>query len=135
MLFPKKTKYRKTHRGRLKGVSQRGSRVSFGEFGLKATERGHLTARQIEAGRRVVARKIKRKGKVWVMVFPDKPVTCKPAEVKLGGGKGNVDHYEVNILPGRVIFEMAGVEEDLAREALRLAAAKIPMKTKFVIAY
>ena len=132
MLQPKRTKFRKQHKGRNRGLAERGSKVSFGEFGLKAIGRGRLTARQIEAARRVITRRIKRGGKVWIRVFPDKPVTQKPLEVRMGKGKGNVEYWVALIQPGRVLYEMEGVPEEVAREALTLAAAKLPMATTFV---
>ena len=132
MLQPKRTKFRKQHKGRNRGLAERGSKVSFGEFGLKAVGRGRLTARQIEAARRVITRRIKRGGKVWIRVFPDKPVTQKPLEVRMGKGKGNVEYWVALIQPGRVLYEMEGVPEEVAREALTLAAAKLPMATTFV---
>ena len=132
MLQPKRTKFRKTHKGRNRGLAHRGSKVSFGEFGLKATGRGRITARQIEAARRAMTRHIKRGGKVWIRVFPDKPISKKPAETRMGKGKGNVEFWVCKIQPGRVLYEMEGVTETIAREAFRLAAAKIPFKTTFV---
>ena len=132
MLQPKRTKFRKQQKGRNRGLAHRGSKVSFGEFGLKATGRGRLTARQIEAGRRAITRHVKRGGKVWIRVFPDKPITKKPLEVRQGKGKGNVEYWVCQIQPGRVLYEMEGVSEDVAREAFRLAAAKIPFPTTFV---
>ena len=132
MLMPKRTKYRKQHRGRLKGKAHRGSTVSFGDFGLQATEPVWMTSRQIEAARRAIVRSIRRRGKVWIRVFPDKPYTQKAAETRMGKGKGSVEYYVAVVKPGRILFEMAGVPEDVAREALRLAAAKLPCKTKFV---
>ncbi len=132
MLQPKRTKFRKQHKGRNRGLALRGSRVSFGEFGLKATSRGRLTARQIEAGRRAMTRKIKRGGKIWIRVFPDKPITKKPLEVRQGKGKGNVEYWVAQIQPGRMLYEMEGVSEELAREAFTLAAAKLPFATTFV---
>lgn len=132
MLQPKRTKFRKQMKGRNRGLAHRGSDVSFGEFGLKATERGRLTARQIEAGRRAMTRYIKRGGKIWIRVFPDKPVTKKPLEVRQGKGKGNVEYWVCLIQPGRVLYEMEGVTEDVAREAFRLAAAKLPFPTEVV---
>lgn len=132
MLQPKRTKFRKQHKGRNRGLAERGSKVSFGEFGLKAVDRGRLTARQIEAARRVITRRVKRGGKIWIRVFPDKPITQKPLEVRMGKGKGNVEYWVAQIKPGRVIYEMEGVPEDVAREALMLAAAKLPMATTFV---
>lgn len=132
MLQPKRTKFRKQHKGRNRGLAQRGSKVSFGEFGLKATERGRLTARQIEAARRAMTRHIKRGGKIWIRVFPDKPITQKPLEVRMGKGKGAVEYWVAQILPGKVLYEVEGVSEELAREAFALAAAKIPLPTTFV---
>jgi large subunit ribosomal protein L16 len=132
MLQPKRTKFRKMHKGRNRGLALRGSKVSFGEFGLKATGRGRLTARQIEAARRAISRHIKRGGKIWIRVFPDKPITQNPLEVRMGKGKGNVEYWVALIQPGRVIYEMEGVNEQLAREAFALAAAKLPIATTFV---
>lgn len=132
MLQPKRRKYRKEHKGRNTGLATRGASVSFGEFGLKSTGRGRLTARQIESARRAMVRHIKRGGKIWIRVFPDKPITNKPAEVRMGNGKGNVEYYVAEIQPGKVLYEMDGVSEKLAREAFRLAAAKLPMPTVFV---
>ena len=132
MLQPKKTKYRKQQKGRNRGLATRGNRVSFGEFGLTATGRGRLTSRQIVAARRAITRAIKRGGKVWIRVFPDKPITKKPLEVRQGKGKGNVEYWVCQIQPGRVLYEMEGVPEALAREAFELAAAKLPFKTTFV---
>ncbi len=132
MLQPKRTKYRKQHKGRNRGLAITGSRVSFGEFGLKAQDRGQLTARQIEAARRAMTRHIKRGGKIWIRVFPDKPITSKPLEVRMGSGKGNVEYWVALIQPGKVLYEMEGVTEEVAREAFRLAAAKLPFKTTFV---
>ncbi|MFZ2209772.1 MAG: 50S ribosomal protein L16 [Porticoccaceae bacterium] len=132
MLQPKRTKFRKQHKGRNRGLAERGSKVSFGEYGLKAIGRGRLTARQIEAARRVITRRIKRGGKVWIRVFPDKPVTQKPLEVRMGKGKGNVEYWVALVQPGRVLYEMEGVPEEVAREAFTLAAAKLPMATTFV---
>jgi len=132
MLMPKRTKYRKTHRGRLTGKARGGTAVDFGEFGLKALEPCWLTNRQIEAARVALTRHIKRGGKIWIRVFPDKPVTKKPAETRMGKGKGAPEYWVAVIKPGRVLFEIQGVSEQLAREALRLAANKLPMKTKFI---
>ena len=132
MLQPKRTKFRKMHKGRNRGLAQRGSKVSFGEYGLKASGRGRITARQIEAARRAMTRHIKRGGKIWIRVFPDKPITQKPLEVRMGKGKGNVDYWCSKVQPGTVLYEMEGVSEDLAREAFRLAANKLPIKTTFV---
>ncbi|GAB2894649.1 50S ribosomal protein L16 [Microbulbifer echini] len=132
MLQPKRTKFRKVQKGRNRGLSQRGSKVSFGEFGLKATGRGRITARQIEAARRAMTRHVKRGGKIWIRVFPDKPITNKPLEVRMGKGKGGVEYWVAQIQPGKVLYEMEGVTEELAREAFALAAAKLPVKTTFV---
>jgi large subunit ribosomal protein L16 len=132
MLQPARRKYRKDQKGRNRGVATRGATVAFGEFGLKATERGRLTARQIEAARRAISRHIKRGGRVWIRIFPDKPISQKPAEVRMGNGKGNPEYWIAQIRPGRVIYEMDGVEEAVAREAFALAAAKLPLKTTFV---
>jgi large subunit ribosomal protein L16 len=132
MLQPARTKYRKQQKGRNKGVATRGTKVSFGEYGLKAINRGRITARQIEAGRRAMSRHIKRGGRIWIRIFPDKPVSQKPAEVRMGNGKGNPEFFVAEIQPGRVLFEMDGVTEALAREAFSLAAAKLPFKTAFV---
>ncbi|MEO1888319.1 MAG: 50S ribosomal protein L16 [Cycloclasticus sp.] len=131
MLQPKRTKYRKQHKLRNTGLAHRGSSVSFGEFGLKSLERGRMTARQIEAGRRTITRCIKRGGKVWIRVFPDKPITKKPLEVRMGKGKGSVEFWVAQIKPGTMLFELQGVTRELAEEAFRLAAAKLPFKTKF----
>ena len=133
MLQPKRTKFRKQQKGRNRGLALRGSRVSFGEFGLKAVGRGRMTARQIEAGRRAMTRKIKRGGKIWIRVFPDKPITKKPTEVRMGKGKGAPEAWVAVIKPGRILFEMEGVDVPTAREAMRLAAHKLPLKTKFVL--
>ncbi|MEJ2346459.1 MAG: 50S ribosomal protein L16 [Gammaproteobacteria bacterium] len=132
MLQPKRTKFRKQQTGHNRGLAQRGSKVSFGEYGLKALDRGRITARQIEAARRAMTRHIKRGGKIWIRVFPDTPVTKKPLEVRQGKGKGNVEYWVAKIQPGKVLYEMEGVSEDIAREAFRLAAAKLPIKTVFV---
>ena len=132
MLQPARTKYRKQHKGRNTGVATRGNKVSFGEFGLKATTRGRLTARQLEAARRALSRHIKRGGRVWIRVFPDKPISTKPAEVRMGNGKGNPEYFVAEIVPGKVLYEMDGVDEALAREAFKLAAAKLPFRTTFV---
>ena len=131
MLQPKRTKFRKQFKGRNRGLATTGSKVSFGEFGLKAAERGRITARQIEAARRAMTRHIKRGGKIWIRVFPDKPITKKPLEVRQGKGKGNVEYWVALVQPGRMLYEMQGVSEELAREAFRLAAAKLPVKTSF----
>ncbi|MCW8127439.1 50S ribosomal protein L16 [Microbulbifer halophilus] len=132
MLQPKRTKFRKVQKGRNRGLADRGSKVSFGEFGLKAIGRGRITARQIEAARRAMTRHIKRGGKIWIRVFPDKPISSKPLEVRMGKGKGNVEYWVAQIQPGKVLYEMEGVSEDLAREAFELAASKLPVKTTFV---
>ena len=132
MLQPKRTKFRKTMKGRNRGLAHRGSKVSFGEFGLKATGRGRITARQIEAARRAMTRHIKRGGKIWIRVFPDKPITNKPLEVRMGKGKGSVEYWVAQIQPGKMLYEMEGVSEDVAREAFRLAAAKLPVSTRVV---
>jgi large subunit ribosomal protein L16 len=129
MLQPARTKYRKQQKGRNTGVATRGAHVSFGEYGLKATTRGRLTARQLEAGRRAMSRHIKRGGRIWIRVFPDKPVSQKPAEVRMGNGKGNPEYFVSEIQPGKIIFEMDGVTEALAKEAFALAAAKLPFRT------
>ncbi|HKH19801.1 MAG TPA: 50S ribosomal protein L16 [Gammaproteobacteria bacterium] len=132
MLQPKRTKFRKQQKGRNRGLALVGNRVSFGEYGLKATTRGRITARQIEAARRAMTRHVKRGGKIWIRIFPDKPVTKKPLEVRQGKGKGNVEYWVAQIQPGRMLYEMEGIEEDVAREALKLAAAKLPVRTVFV---
>lgn len=132
MLQPKRTKFRKQQKGRNRGYAQAGNRVSFGEYGLKAVGRGRLTARQIEAARRAMTRHVRRVGKIWIRVFPDVPVSKKPLEVRMGKGKGNVEYWVCKIQPGRVLYEMEGVDEATAREAFRLAAAKLPFKTTFV---
>ena len=132
MLQPARRKYRKDQKGRNRGLATRGAHVSFGDFGLKATERGRLTARQIEAARRAITRHIKRGGRVWIRIFPDKPISQKPAEVRMGHGKGNPEYWVAQIQPGKVLYEMDGVEETVAREAFLLAAAKLPLKTVFV---
>lgn len=131
MLQPKRTKYRKQMKGRNRGLAQRGSNISFGEFGLKAVERGRLTARQIESARRAMTRHIKRGGKIWIRVFPDKPITQKPLEVRQGKGKGSVEYWVAQIQPGKVLFEMEGVSRELAQEAFDLAKAKLPFKVMF----
>jgi large subunit ribosomal protein L16 len=132
MLQPKRTKFRKQHKGRNRGLAERGSSVAFGEYGLKSTGRGRITARQIEAARRAMTRYVKRGGKIWIRIFPDKPITKKPLEVRQGKGKGNVEYWVCQIQPGRVLYEMEGVDEETAREAFRLAAAKLPVSTAFV---
>ena len=131
MLQPTRSKFRKQHKGRNRGLATTGNKVSFGDFGLKAIGRGRITARQIEAGRRVMTRHIKRGGRVWIRIFPDKPITKKPAEVRMGKGKGSVEYYVAEIQPGKMLYEMDGVSEDVAREAFRLAAAKLPLLTVF----
>lgn len=132
MLEPRKKKYRKQFRGKMKGKSVRGSSLAFGDYGLKSLGRGWLTARQIEAARRAITHHTKREGKVWIRVFPDKPVTKKAAGVRMGSGKGAVDHHVAVVTPGRIIFELAGVNKETAIEAIRLAGAKLPFKTKFI---
>jgi large subunit ribosomal protein L16 len=132
MLQPKRTKFRKQRKGRNRGMATSGDRVSFGEYGLKCTTRGRITARQIEAARRAINRYIKRGGKIWSRIFPDVPVTKKPLEVRQGKGKGNVEYWVARVQPGRVLYEMEGVSEPIAREAFRLAAAKLPVRTVFV---
>ncbi|MBN4050531.1 50S ribosomal protein L16 [Gammaproteobacteria bacterium AH-315-M22] len=132
MLQPKRTKFRKQFKGRNRGLATVGNAVSFGEFGLKSTGRGRITARQIEAARRAMTRYIKRGGKIWIRIFPDKPITKKPLEVRMGKGKGNVEYWVSQIQPGRMLYEMEGVTEEIAREAFKLAAAKLPVQTTFV---
>jgi large subunit ribosomal protein L16 len=132
MLMPKRTKYRKMHRGRMKGKAGRGNSLTVGDYGLQALEPCWMTSRQIEAARRAIVRHVKRGGKLWIRVFPDKPVTAKPAETRMGGGKGAVDHWVAVVKPGRVIFEISGVQEDAAREAMTLAAHKLPIRTRFL---
>lgn len=132
MLMPKKVKYRKHHRGRMRGKAYRGSEVNFGQYGLQALEPGWITERQIEAARIAMTRRIKRAGRVWIRIFPDKPATSKPAETRMGKGKGSPDHWVAVVKPGRVMYEMEGVPEELAREAFRLASHKLPIKTRFV---
>lgn len=132
MLMPKRVKYRKQFRGRMRGTAQRGNTVNQGEYGLQALEPCWMTARQIEAARRAIVRYVRRGGKIWIKVFPDKPVTAKAAETRMGSGKGAVDHWVAVVLPGRILFEIAGVDEATAREALRLAAHKLPIRTQFV---
>jgi len=131
MLFPKRVKYRKQMRGRMKGKASRGVDVTFGDYGLQAVEPGWITARQIEATRRALVRYMRRRGKVWIRIFPDKPVTKKPAETRMGKGKGAVDHWVAVVKPGRIMFEISGLSEEGAREAMRLAAHKLPIKTRF----
>jgi len=132
MLQPKRTKFRKMHKGRNRGLASRGNKVSFGEYGLKTVERGRITARQIESARRALTRHIKRGGRVWIRVFPDKPISKKPLEVRMGKGKGNPEYWVSLVKPGHVLYEMEGVSEEIAREAFRLAGAKLPVKTVFV---
>lgn len=132
MLQPARRKYRKEQKGRNTGLATRGNAVAFGEFGLKSTDRGRLTARQIESARRAISRHVKRGGRIWIRVFPDKPISKKPAEVRMGNGKGNPEFYVAEIQPGKVLFEIVGVPEKLAREAFQLAAAKLPLSTNFV---
>jgi large subunit ribosomal protein L16 len=132
MLMPKRVKHRKQFRGRMRGVASRGNKVQFGDFGLQALEPAWITSRQIEAARRTVMRYIKRRGRVWIRIFPDKPVTKRAAESRMGKGKGSVDHYVAVIRPGLILFEMAGTDEEIAREALRLAAFKLPIATKII---
>ena len=132
MLSPKRTKFRKQHRGRMRGTANRGNTLNFGEFALQATEPSWITARQIEAGRRAMTRYVKRGGKIWIRIFPDKPITMRPAETRMGSGKGNPEYWVAVVKPGRILFEMAGVPEATAREAMRLASSKLPIKTKFI---
>ncbi|MDQ2137190.1 50S ribosomal protein L16 [Alcaligenaceae bacterium A4P071] len=132
MLQPSRRKYRKEQKGRNTGLATRGTDVSFGDFGLKSTDRGRLTARQIEAARRAINRHMKRQGKTWIRIFPDKPISQKPAEVRMGNGKGNPEYWVAEIQPGKVLYELGGVSEEIAREAFRLAAAKLPLRTTFV---
>jgi large subunit ribosomal protein L16 len=132
MLQPRQTKFRKMHKGRNRGLAQNGNQVSFGEFGMKASTRGRITARQIESARRAMTRYIKRGGKIWIRIFPDKPISKKPLEVRMGKGKGNVEYWVSLVQPGKMLYEMSGVSEEVAREAFRLAAAKLPVKTTFV---
>jgi large subunit ribosomal protein L16 len=132
MLMPKRVKHRKQFRGRMKGKAHRGAAVQFGDYGIQATEPVWITSRQIEAARRAMVRYIKRRGKIWIRIFPDKPITQKAAETRMGKGKGSVEYWVAVVKPGRVLFEMSGVDEETAREALRLAAMKLPCKTKFV---
>ncbi len=133
MLQPKQTKFRKQFKGRNRGIATRGNKVSFGDFGLKAAERGRITSRQIEAARRAVSRHVKRGGKLWIRIFPDKPITKKPLEVRQGKGKGSVEYWVALVQPGKVLFEIEGIPEDLAKEAFTLAAAKLPISTTFVL--
>lgn len=132
MLMPKRVKYRKQMRGRMKGRASRGAEITFGEYGLQALEPAWITSRQIEAARRTIVRHAKRRGKLWIRIFPDKPVTAKPAETRMGKGKGAVDHWVAVVKPGRILFEIAGVDRTVAREAMRLASHKLPIKTQFI---
>jgi large subunit ribosomal protein L16 len=132
MLQPKRTKFRKQHKGRNRGLAQNGNKVSFGDFGLKATDRGRITARQIESARRAISRQVKRGGRLFIRIFPDKPITQKPLEVRQGKGKGNVEYWVALVQPGKVLYEIQGVTEEQAREAFRLASAKLPVRTTFV---
>lgn len=133
MLSPKKTKYRKQQKGKIKGIAQRGNQLAFGTFGIKTMDEGRLTSRQIEAARIAVTRHMKREGQVWIRIFPDVPVTKKPAEVRMGKGKGALDHWAAKVQPGRILFEVDGVSLEVGREALRLAAQKLPVVTKFIV--
>jgi len=133
MLLPKKTKYRKQQKGVMKGDATRGTQIAFGQFGLKAETGERISSRQIEAARRAMTRYIKRGGKIWIRIFPDTPITKKPAEVRMGSGKGSIDHYAAKVRPGKVMFEMDGVSEDIAKEAMRLAAHKLPVRTRFIM--
>ncbi|WP_036485231.1 50S ribosomal protein L16 [Myxosarcina sp. GI1] len=132
MLSPRRTKFRKQHRGRMRGMAHRGNTLNFGDYGLQAIEPSWITSRQIEAARRAMTRYIKRGGKIWIRIFPDKPVTMRPAETRMGSGKGNPEFWVAVVKPGRIMFEMSGVAEPIAREAMRLAAQKLPIKTKFI---
>lgn len=132
MLSPRRTKFRKQHRGRMRGLAYRGSTLNFGDYALQATEPSWITSRQIEAARRAMTRYIKRGGKIWIRIFPDKPVTMRPAETRMGSGKGSPEFWVAVVKPGRIMFEMSGVTEEIAREAMRLAAQKLPIKTKFI---
>lgn len=133
MLSPRRTKFRKHHRGRMRGKATRGTTISFGDYGLQAQEPSWITARQIEAARRAMTRYIRRGGKIWIRIFPDKPVTMRPAETRMGSGKGNPEFWVAVVKPGRIMFEMDGVTEEIAKEAMRLAASKLPIKTKFLV--
>ena len=133
MLSPRRTKFRKQQRGRMEGLASRGSTLNFGDFGLKAQEPSWITSRQIEASRRAMTRYIRRGGKIWIRIFPDKPITMRPAETRMGSGKGNPEFWVAVVKPGRIMFEIAGVAEEIAREAMRLADAKLPIKTKFIV--
>ena len=132
MLLPKRTKFRKQFKGKNRGVANNGNKVSFGEFGLKTLERGNITSRQIESGRRAISRHVKRGGKIWIRIFPDTPITQKPLEVRMGKGKGSVEHWVAKVQPGKMLYEIEGVSEDVAREAFERASAKLPVKTMFV---
>ena len=132
MLMPKRVKYRRVHRGRMKGNATRGNKITYGEYGLQALEPAWITSNQIEAARRAMTRYVKRGGNIWIKIFPDKPVTEKPAETRMGSGKGSPEYWVAVVKPGRIMFEMGGVSEEIAREAMRLAAHKLPIKTKFV---
>ena len=132
MLSPRRTKYRKQHRGRMRGMAYRGNTLNFGDYALQATEPSWITSRQIEAARRAMTRYVKRGGKIWIRIFPDKPVTMRPAETRMGSGKGSPEFWVAVVKPGRIMFEMAGVPENIAKEAMRLAAQKLPIKTKFI---
>ncbi|MBI1240164.1 50S ribosomal protein L16 [Umezakia ovalisporum] len=133
MLSPKRTKFRKQQRGRMQGVANRGSSINFGDFGLQAQEPSWITSRQIEASRRAMTRYIRRGGQIWIRIFPDKPITMRPAETRMGSGKGSPEFWVAVVKPGRIMFEIAGVSEEIAREAMRLAANKLPIKTKFIV--
>lgn len=133
MLMPKKVKHRKMMKGRMRGKAYRGNKIAFGSFALKSTETSLITSRQIEAARRAMTRYVQRGGKIWIRIFPDKPITKKPAEVPMGSGKGSLDHFSAVVKPGRIIFEMEGIEEDTAKEAMRRASHKLPVKTKFIV--
>ncbi|MGB3496221.1 MAG: 50S ribosomal protein L16 [Elainellaceae cyanobacterium] len=132
MLSPKRTKFRKQHRGRMRGLATRGSTLNFGDFALQALEPSWITSRQIEASRRAMTRYVRRGGKIWIRIFPDKPITMRPAETRMGSGKGNPEYWVAVVKPGRILFEIAGVPEETAREAMRLASFKLPIKTKFI---
>lgn len=133
MLMPKKVKHRKMMKGRMRGKAQRGNTISFGSFAIKSLETSWVTSRQIEAARRAMTRYVQRGGKIWIRIFPDKPITKKPAEVPMGSGKGSLDHFSAVVKPGRIIFEMDGIEKDVAKEAMRRASHKLPIKTKFIV--
>lgn len=133
MLMPKKIKHRKQQKGRMRGKAQRGNMIAFGSFALKTVDASMITSRQIEAARRAMTRYIQRGGKIWIRIFPDKPITAKPAEVPMGSGKGSLDHFSAVVRPGKILFEMDGVKEEIAREAMRLASHKLPVKTEFIV--